>query len=205
MTSTFVTSTFVTSTFVAAVSPSLGAPHSTEENLCPSDGNATACWQRKRNKGERGQALPRLKLKLSSDDSRIMAPSAVNMDQRRRRAVIRVMEKMLDDESLDQCTFSGMHDAFSVKLWKATRCMSGEEFLLAVEERVLGDGISGQSGGACAYPGVLGGVGRHRGVGRVGPGSVWVLLFVGVCGAYVSACGEAWECQGCLVTFHGAV
>ena len=153
MTSTFVTSTFVASTFVAAVGPSLGAPHSTEENLCPSDGNATACWQRKRNKGERGQALPRLKLKLSSDDSRIMAPSAVNMDQRRRRAVIRVMEKMLDDESLDQCTFSGMHDAFSVKLWKATRCMSGEEFLLAVEERVLGDGISGQSGGACAYPG----------------------------------------------------
>ena len=82
-----------------------------------------------------------------------MAPSVVGMDQRRRRAVLRVMEKMLDDESLDQGSFMGMHDAFKVKLWKATRCMSGQEFLLAVEERVLGESVQDRSRRACAYPG----------------------------------------------------
>ena len=96
------------------------------------------------------------------------------------------MEKMLDDESLDQGTFPGMHDAFSVKLWKATRCMSGEEFLLAVEERVLGGGVGAQSASACAYPGcsvVWGRAETSAVAARVASGS----CCSSVCAGHVSA------------------
>jgi hypothetical protein len=115
-----------------------------------------------------------------------MAPSAAGMDQRRHRAVLRVMEKMLDDESLDQTAFSGKHDAFSVKLWKATRCMSGEEFLLAVEERVLGDGMGAQPASACAYPGcsvVWGAAEASAVTSRVASGSCCSV----VCAEHVAA------------------
>ncbi len=115
-----------------------------------------------------------------------MAPSAAGMDQRRHRAVLRVMEKMLNDESLDQTAFWGKHDAFSVKLWKATRCMSGEEFLLAVEERVLGDGMGAQPASACAYPGcsvVWGAAEASAVTSRVASGSCCSV----VCAEHVAA------------------
>ncbi len=125
---------------------------------------------------------------------RIMAPSAVGMDQHRRRAVVRVMEKMLDDESLDQRTFSGMHDAFSVKLWKATRCMSGQEFLLAVEERTLGYGGGIQSGSACAYPGcsvVWGGAEVEAAGARKASGSCCSSICEDHVSAHVARLGSA--------------
>lgn len=65
----------------------------------------------------------------------------------RSKAVHRAMEKIIDDEGLEQSAFLGRHDAFAEKLWRATRCMSEEEFLGAAEER--GCGGVGTEGSAC--------------------------------------------------------
>lgn len=63
------------------------------------------------------------------------------IERMRSKAVYRSMLKLLDNDSIFQDTET-LHEE---KLWKNTRCMSGAEFELAIEERILG--------GYCGYPG----------------------------------------------------
>ena len=63
------------------------------------------------------------------------------IERMRSKAVYRSMLKLLDNDGV----FQGTETVHEEKLWKNTRCMSGAEFELAIEERILG--------GYCGYPG----------------------------------------------------
>lgn len=84
-------------------------------------------------------------------------PSA-KMDGMRAKAVLRAVDRLVDDEGLDQSTYLGSHDMFLEKLWRATRCMSGDEFLMASEERGCGGASAGRAEGRprqCGYAGCI--------------------------------------------------
>jgi hypothetical protein len=66
------------------------------------------------------------------------------IERMRSKAVYRSMLKLLDNNGIE----SSLEPIDQGKLWKNTRCMSGVEFELALEERILG--------GYCGYPGCRG-------------------------------------------------
>ena len=67
------------------------------------------------------------------------------IERMRSKAVYRSMLKLLDNNSILPSTESSSGVRDEGKLWKNTRCMSGIEFELAIEERMLG--------GYCGCPG----------------------------------------------------
>lgn len=73
------------------------------------------------------------------------------VERMRSKAVYRSMLKLIDNDTLNSRTRNqppdsrASHMEESSGLWKSTRCMSGAEFQLAIEERILA--------GYCGYPG----------------------------------------------------
>ena len=85
-------------------------------------------------------------------------PSSTKMDGMRAKAVLRAIDRLVEDEGLDQSTYLGSHDMFLERLWRATRCMSGDEFLMASEERGCGGASAGRVEGRprqCGYAGCV--------------------------------------------------